>query len=278
MWEKRKLLIWGTTYPEFSKGYYETVCTGAIDGESGRLVRIYPVTLRYLENRFALYQWIEAEVERNTSDFRPESFKIKQDTIKLLDKIATKKKGGWAERAQWVLRPENVFRSVLALQTAEARDHTSLGLVKPREIVKVYAERLGEEARKEWDDHREQALKQRDLFVDAESETRDLQFVPIQYRIRFVCDDDRCKTVHDFSVRDWGIYVLHRRQFAVHGPVRAESDVIDKIRECLDPATKDAYLFLGNTKSYCQSFMVVGLFYPPKTPAAPEKKQLDLLG
>jgi hypothetical protein len=27
MWTKKRLLIWGTTYPEFSKTYYETVCT-----------------------------------------------------------------------------------------------------------------------------------------------------------------------------------------------------------------------------------------------------------
>jgi len=43
MWTTTKLLIWGTTYPEFSKTYYETVCTGALDEDTGKLVRIYPI-------------------------------------------------------------------------------------------------------------------------------------------------------------------------------------------------------------------------------------------
>jgi hypothetical protein len=52
MWERKQLLVWGTTYPEFSKTYYETVCMGAIDGATGRLMRIYPITLRHMKEPF----------------------------------------------------------------------------------------------------------------------------------------------------------------------------------------------------------------------------------
>lgn len=62
MWKKRRLLIRGTTYPEFSKTYNETVCTGALDGDTGKLVRIYPITLRQMKEPFSAYQWIEGEV------------------------------------------------------------------------------------------------------------------------------------------------------------------------------------------------------------------------
>jgi len=37
-WEKTRPLIWGTSYSEFSKSYFETVCTGALDGATGKLV------------------------------------------------------------------------------------------------------------------------------------------------------------------------------------------------------------------------------------------------
>src|SRR5688572_19229790 len=131
MWLRKKLLIWGTTYPEFSSKYYETVCTGAVDAETGKFVRIYPITLRHRgDERFRHYQWIEAEVERRLdADFRPESFRINQDTIQLGERLDTQ--DGWAERSRWVLRQSNVFQSVEALRAAEERDHTSLGLVKP---------------------------------------------------------------------------------------------------------------------------------------------------
>ena len=41
------------------------MCTGAIDAATGRLVRIYPITLRYMKEPFRHYSWIEADVERN---------------------------------------------------------------------------------------------------------------------------------------------------------------------------------------------------------------------
>lgn len=268
MWTKKRLLIWGTTYPEFSKTYYETVCTGALDGETGKLVRIYPITLRYIQERFKLYHWINCEVERNTSDFRPESFKIRQDTIKVGEKVEPK--GGWGERRGLLLRDGNVFKSVEALQAAEARDHTSLGLVKPKEILRIYAKKKTDAERREWEEQRELALKQREFFVDPDAKTKDLAFMPVQYRICFTCDDPSCATAHDFSILDWGLYVLSRKEFARGGAALAEKQVIARVKEITDPAKKDIYFFLGNTKGHCEKFMVVGLFYPPlpatKTP------------
>ena len=228
MWTKKRLLIWGKTYPEFSKTYYETVCTGAIDAESGRLVRIYPITLRYLKEPFKTYDFIEADIERNPADFRPESFRIRQDSIKVVGHLGTTKQG-WADRVGAVLRNPNVFASVEALQAAEARDHTSLGLIKPREITRIYMKARPESDRVEWEQQRALALAQKDLFVDADTEMKDLRFMPIQYRARFRCDDAACSTEHDLSILDWGVYALSRRQYAARGASMAERDVIDKL-------------------------------------------------
>lgn len=275
MWTRKKLLIWGTTYPDFSKSYYETVCTGALDADTGKLIRIYPITLRYQKEPFRLYDWIEADVERNTSDFRLESHKIRQDRISVVGHIDTGEKG-WAERASWILRPQNVYHSVETLLDAEATDHTSLGLVKPKKILRVYVQSRPESDRIEWEEQRELSLAQRDLFVDAETKTRDLVFMPIRYKIKFVCDDPACTTEHDMAILDWGTYVLSRRQFAKGGAAIAERDVIARLEEILDPATHDSYLFLGNSKAHCRNFMIVGIFYPPKKRDA-KKPQLSLL-
>jgi hypothetical protein len=269
MWTKKKFLIWGKTYPEFSKTYYETVCTGAVDAETGRLVRIYPVTLRYMKEPFKAYDWIEVEAERNTADFRPESFRIRQDSLKVVGHIDTKKKGDWPERRRWILGPKSVFSSVEALQAAEAADHTSLGLIRPKEIRRVYMRKKPDAERDEWDRQRAAALQQKELFVDAETETQDLQYMPVQYRACFRCDDPDCKTEHDLSILDWGVYVLSRREYAARGPAMAEQKVIEKIEELLDPSKREPFLFLGNTKGHSQSFMIVGLFHPPIEPAPP---------
>lgn len=263
MWQRRRLLIWGTTYPEFSKSYYETVCTGAIDGETGNLVRIYPVQLRYMAEPFSHFSWIEAEIERNTSDFRPESYRIRQESIVVGETIGTSKKE-WAMRREAVLRAGNVFTSVEALREAEARDHTSLGLIRPREIRRVYLQKKDESERAEWEEQRERALKQRELFVDAETKTKELRFMPVQYKAQFRCDDPSCSTEHDCAILDWGVYVLSRKQYAKGGAEIAKRDVIQKITDLMDPTKRDPYFFMGNTKAHPQNFMIVGLFHPPK--------------
>jgi len=276
VWAKKKYLIWGKTYPEFSKTYYETVCTGALDAETGNLVRIYPITLRYMKEPFKTYDWVEVEAERNTADFRPESFRIRQDTLKVVGHIDTKKKGDWPERKKWILGASNVFTSVEALQAEEAKDHTSLGLIKPKTITRIYMRKKPKSARAEWDEQRAAALQQKELFVDAESETQDLQFMPVQYRACFRCDDPVCKTEHDLSILDWGIYVLSRREYATRGASMAEQKVIEKIEELLDPTKREPYLFLGNTKQHSQSFTIVGLFHPPIASAPTSKPSSSL--
>jgi len=92
-------------------------------------VRLYPIPLRYLDDRryFRKYQWIEADVRRADEDPRPESYRIRVDDIRVGDQIGTER-GTWRQRATWILVPENLFDSVESLQARQAEDNTSLGL------------------------------------------------------------------------------------------------------------------------------------------------------
>lgn len=260
-WTRKKLLIWGKTYPEFSEKYYETVCTGALDVETGNLIRLYPITLRYMKEPFKAYDFVEAEIERNSSDPRPESYKINQESIKVVGHLDPK--NGWAARSGYLLRERNVFKSVEALRDAQKRDATSLGMVRPKEVGRVYCQKRPESDRAEWEAHRARALAQKDLFVDAEAETKDLVYMPVQYRACFRCDDPLCQIEHDMSILDWGTYALSRSQFAIGGHSKAERDVIAQIEKVMDLTKHDPYFFLGNTKAHPQAFTIVGMYYPP---------------
>lgn len=135
-WETRKILIWGKTRPEASKTYREIICTGGVFEDTRRLVRLYPIPRHLLDDakKFAKYQWIEASVARNHSDPRPESYRIKADSMAAAAKVLTQD-GNWDARAEWVLQPQNLFQSVEVLQERQRQDHTSLGLVQPAEVV-----------------------------------------------------------------------------------------------------------------------------------------------
>jgi hypothetical protein len=274
VWEKKRLLIWGKTYPEFSKKYYETVCTGALDADTRRLLRIYPVQLRYMKEPFRLFDWIEANVERNLSDPRPESYRIQQDSIKVVGHIETKH-DGWAERAQLVLSSANLFPSVPALLEAQAQHGTSLGLVKPRN-VRFYAKRCAPEERAEWEAKREESRRQKELFVDADTMTKELHFIPVRYRARFLCADASCTTEHDMTILDWGVYVLSWKLFLEQGSPQADKGVIEKLTQVADESRADSYFFLGNMAAHPNSFMVVGLFCPPRGKKMASARQLGL--
>ncbi len=84
-WQKKKILILGTTYPSHSKKYSEIVCTGGIEEDTGRMVRLHPVPMRYMlaGNRFQKSQWIEASIRKHDNDPRPESYRIDPHSIKV---------------------------------------------------------------------------------------------------------------------------------------------------------------------------------------------------
>jgi len=73
---KTKVLITVKTYPAISKKYEELVCTAGFL-EDGSWIRIYPIQFRKkaYNEQYSKYDWIEADLVKKTSDFRPESFR-----------------------------------------------------------------------------------------------------------------------------------------------------------------------------------------------------------
>jgi len=71
-----KVLITVKTYPTLSARYDELVCTAGFR-EDGSWIRIYPVPFRkkHYNEQYKKYDWIEVDLVKNTSDFRPESFR-----------------------------------------------------------------------------------------------------------------------------------------------------------------------------------------------------------
>ncbi len=174
------------------------------------------------------------------------------------------------------LEPREIHQIFGAIIDGSHGAHRVLSRPPVREFVAALAEffRGGEEPGRALKRGAERTLCQA-LFVDAETKTQDLQFVPVQYRAVFICNDPACSTAHDLSILDWGTYVLHRRQYAQRGGPQAERDVIDKLTEDMDLRRRNAHFFLGNTMAHPASFMVVGLYFPPcPAPDAPPKQTM----
>ncbi len=149
---RTKVLITVKAYPALSKKYNETVCTAGIT-EEGKWIRIYPIPFRQLDydNQFRKYEWIELDLERNTSDFRPESYRPKNFMLNDLISYGILKADGnaWVERRKYVLK--NIYTNLEQL-IAEAKNKdicTSLAVFKPTKIIDFIYQETDREWKKE---------------------------------------------------------------------------------------------------------------------------------
>lgn len=83
--QRVKILILCKTYPSPSAKHVETSCVAGMTTD-GRLLRLYPVPFRLMhdQSQFKKWQWIEADIEKSRDDHRPESHRIRADTISVL--------------------------------------------------------------------------------------------------------------------------------------------------------------------------------------------------
>lgn len=115
-WQTKQLLILGTTYPAYSNKYVELVCTGAIEEDTKRIIRVHPLPKRYLDEgqAFKNFQRVEVRMQHNRDDARPESMRIDFTTLKPLDEIPAK---DHEARRRYIEQSPSLLRSVEELRT-----------------------------------------------------------------------------------------------------------------------------------------------------------------
>ncbi|MCX4828323.1 hypothetical protein OG785_17325 [Streptomyces sp. NBC_00006] len=240
------------TYPELSAKYRETSCVAGIrlDRDTPEHVRLFPVPFRLLEeqSQFAKYAIVEVDVRRH-QDQRPESLRPNLDTLKVVDRIGTS--DGWRERYSLV-RPL-IAPSLCAIKRDQEEHGTSLGLFRPADTVDF---RL--DPAEPWPASKAALADQMDLL---DQDLRQLEWVPLEFRYRFSCNDSRC-TGHDLALRDWEAgesYRKFRRQYGEQG-------VEEKLRERwftrMFTPDRAVHCFVGNLAKRPKTFMLLGLFYP----------------
>lgn len=264
--ERKRILIWGKTYPELSAKYFETVCSGGVFEETGQPVRIYPIPFRYLEGegQFAKYQWISAEVEKSTADSRPESYRIDCDSIQLQEVLPTTA-DEWGKRADFTFRYAGwQFDSVEALWAEQAAKGTSIGVVIPKSIesVEVVTRPQNDQATfeqkfKNLQETLDARHRQMNLF-SAETlptQMKDLRYLTHRIRVGWSCFGSKC-TGHEMQILDWEVAELHRKL--------GDAKAIEKVRDVLDLNKYATKFFLGNFFLHPTAFTIAGLWYPKR--------------
>lgn len=267
MYEKKRIYILVKTYPTISKKYAELVCTAGVL-EDGSWIRLFPMPFRLLKDdqKYPKYSWIQVEVERNTSDFRPESYRPDLDTIVVEPKP---KKIDWNARRKIVFNNKKVHTNLKTLiKEAKSDAKTSLALFKPTEILNFTIE---QDARN-WDDRIIASLvdksKQMKLFTtieELEEEFRLVQKIPYKFSYRFKDDSG---TVSKLKISDWEVGMLYLNCLKTNNG--NEQIAKEKVKQkYMDMADKcDIHFYLGTIKGLHlispNPFIIVGVYAQPK--------------
>lgn len=256
-----KIFITVKTYPTLSSKYDELVCTAGLTKE-GKWIRLYPIPFRKLDydQRYQRYQWVDVDIERNDSDFRPETYRaINYEKIVVGKKIEPDG-DAWFDRREIVLK--KIYMNMAQL-IAEAKDKTictSLAVFKPSKILDF----IYKETDREWDKKKLEKLNQLGLFEKSENPFEVVNKLPYKFSYVFIDDTGRESTM---MIEDWetGQLFWNCLKRADGDEAKACCDVKKKYFDDF-AKTKDLFFFLGTTKEFHfkapNPFIIVGTFHP----------------
>ncbi len=252
--ELNRVLVTVKTYPNPSMKHDETVCTAGITG-SGEWVRMYPVPYRYLppEKQYKKWQWMEiALAERGyQNDPRPESREPDVNTIRLLgEPLPTNDR--WRQRREIIdAMPHHTLGELEELWDAR---RLSLGIIRPSEVLDLEVS-AGDE---KWSAKHEAMLAQPLLF----GKRKGLRRIPYRFRYVFRCPDS--PDPHKLTVEDWELGVRYLRERRGRGSERAAVQAVrDVFLGHMCASDRDTRFFVG-THSVYNTWLVIGVFYPPR--------------
>lgn len=251
-YEKKTVLITVKTYPTPAAKGAEVSCTVGITYEQ-KWIRLFPIPFRFMggDKQFKKYQWVEVFVKKS-SDKRKESFEVDIDTLNVISEPLSTQKS-WEARKQLILPLK--APSLCYLQRNRKRTGDTLSIIKPK---KVHGFSI-EADTPDWTPEQKAKLLQYSLFD--KNPLVPLEKIPYKFSYRFSCDDSNCNG-HKLMCTDWELgasYWKWKRQYGDEWYQKIinkyDTDMIFK---------RDIHFFVGTVHGYPRSWIIIGLFYPPK--------------
>lgn len=265
-----RILITVKTYPTLSAKYDELVCTAGFR-EDGSWIRIYPIPFRKLDyqNQYHKWQWIEIDVVKNTSDFRPESYRPANidSSFTVGDKIGTE--NNWAARKKIAMNHVYTNLSELIAKAKDNNDGTSLAILKPSEVIDF----VWESCDREWDKKKLSSVAanqvQQNLFSEeVKTLFKVVDKLPYKFSYIFKTEDG---IERKLMIEDWELGQLFWNCLkAAKGDEAIACQNVKKKYFDYMVSKCDLHFFLGTTRQFHNvapnPFIIIGTFYPPKTP------------
>lgn len=252
-YQQKRVLVCAKTYPTPASKGAEVSCTAGVT-DDGKWIRLFPIPFRFMEGnqRFKKYQWIEVAATKSLSDPRKESFEVNIDTLKTIS-APLPTKDAWEARKKIVLPLQ--APSLCYLQRTRRQTRDTLGIFKPKTIHKF----IIKPDTPDWTPAEREKLLQYSLYD--KSPLQPLEKIPYKFSYRFTCHDKACNG-HKLICIDWELcqsYRVWRDKYKDNWEWtllnRYETDMI---------LNRDTHFFVGTIHGHPGTWIIIGLFYPPK--------------
>ncbi len=252
-WEKKRVTIVTKAYPEPSTKHGDVACTAGIT-EDGEWIRLYPVNMRHFSrrNKISKFDIIEVEVKKDKDKLgRKESHKVRSESIRVIDRNLTIPTRDWPKRNEIVLSKLDL--SVKSLEDAYKKDKTSIGLIRPTELLDF--------------------IKTKDLEIHEQNSwafttTLDGQRIPKVtkmehiFKYRFKCQG--CgEGEHTMQCEDWELFESYRSWGERYGDPETLWKNLRKKYFIWMLEKRDLHFIMGMYSQY-PTWFIIGIYYPPK--------------
>lgn len=247
-------------YPALSRKYGEVCCVAGVqlhpDG-STEWIRLYPVPFRALddERQFRKYEPIRVRVQSHSGDTRPETRRPDIDSIKPSGRVVSAA-DGW--RARRPLVEPLMSSSMCELVREERQSRRSLGVFRPAEVLALEIQAVDQAP----DRAEIAAASAAQGSLLSENEVAVLKATPFVFKYRYRCSDPACRT-HTQTIIDWEIAAFYRK---VRNSPDWEGGMRRKWVDELCAPDRDTAFIVGNMHQHPQSFLVLGVWWPPLEP------------
>lgn len=250
--------------PVLTSEFEETMCVAGISlDDNPRWIRLYPVPFRDLadESKFRKYQEISVSAFRNQSDRRPESWAPIDGSIKIGDTLGTDH--NWSTRRQRVATlGEATMCDLVALNRKGSGPQTpSLAVIRTAGPPTFRVTERDSEQLAEWRQRAEVAGSRKSLFDDPNNPKPDFEVIPWRFSYHYRCLATECRG-HKQTIVDWEAVALYRKVQRSHD---WKERMRKKFEDELWAPSRDTVLFVGNQEQHPHAFLVLGVFWPPRS-------------
>lgn len=230
-------------FPQPSQQYEETVCCAGITEDGREMLRLYPIRYRRLNRsqKFDRYDLVALETFQPTSDPRPESVRVIEDSITIIaGRTLPKSK-------RFKLWLPFVANSLEALQQENIKTGRSLGIICPDPASVRLSWKAAVDASEE---ERENLRVGRQVMLLEQEPT------PLQKDFTFFYTFTTGQKRHRCQILDWEVQATYYNYSKKYG-----NEALPRMREMWqeDFVKRNLHLIMGTMLAHPRAFSIIGV-------------------